>query len=203
MWDSNATLLCLSLCFCLEGNMQSWGIHQPFLTTISLLSLHRWGTCHGPQLFVNHPIQNGIPSSWSHLRVDPHHSSLTPTPHPSHPGQFDSNLLLEKSSLQQAPLPTIVWDRQHGCHAKYVSPAACLRESLCLATMNGGENLVWASSSFSFICIHKLQLFRLQLTLQSLPYVHRRIKKFECGGTDANLPPWHAWGHEDSPGSRI
>lgn len=45
-----------------------------------------------------------------------------------------------------------------------------------------GKTFVWTFSSFLFICIHKLQMFRLQLTLQSLPSSTEGLKCLSVEG---------------------
>jgi len=75
------------------------------------------------------------------------------------------------------------------------SSEAGVRDSLHLPPMDGGRGTFGqAFSSLSFMCIRTLRPFRLQLTLQGLPYFHRRIKRFEWGGIDAKLPQEVGWG---------
>lgn len=116
-----------------------------------------------------------------HLRADPHHPSLTPASHPSHPGQFDSSLLLEiftpAVSTANHCLRLAAWMPSQ-VHVSSLSQ----RWSLPCSNERWGKTFVWTFSSFSFICVHKLQLFRLQLTLQSLPTSTKGLKGLSVEG---------------------
>lgn len=191
MWDSNAALVCLSLCFCLKeiGSPEEFS-HSSFASQHSPVKppqmrqmpwVSTLSTIHSDwdsKLLVT---LEGWPSS---LITDLSLTSITPWTVWLQPPRgrlrkiFTRAVSTAKHHLRQAA--------QMPCLQQLVSERVFTLFQRML-----GKTFVWTFSSFLFICIHKLQLFRLQLPLQSLSYLHTRINRFECRGVDANLPPWH------------